>query len=283
MLINVVLPLSLAIIMFSLGVGLEFVDFKRVATRRKPFLIGAVAQVLLLPACAFGILMIFPLPPEIAVGVMLLSFCPGGVTSNVMAKLARGDVALSVSLTAVISLLSILTVPFLAAWSVAWFMGEDAPDVDISGLAIALFLITTLPTLLGIALRRFARPVALRIEPGLSRLAVLLFVVILLAALATNWEVFIDNVVVMGEALVALNVGLLLTGLLLGSLARLDWTETKTIALETGIQNGTLGIALAGLISGVTDGFSAMALPSAVYGITMYLVAVPFLVWFRRR
>lgn len=283
LLTNVALPVSLAIIMFSLGVGLETDDFRRVATRNKPFMIGAIAQVILLPAFAFGVLMIFPLPPAISVGIMLLSFCPGGVTSNVLSKLARGDVALSVSLTAVVSLLSVFTVPFFAAWSVAHFMGESAPAIDVTGLAVALFLITTLPTLAGVALRRFAHGLALRIEQGLGRLAVILFVVIILAALAANWDVFIDNVTVMGEALLLLNVGLLLLGLGLGRLARLSPVEVRTIAIETGIQNATLGITLAGLISGVSDGFSAMALPSAVYGITMYLVTLPVIYWFRRR
>lgn len=282
-LINVVLPLSLAIIMLSLGVGLEMADFRRVAERGRAFLIGAVSQVVLIPLTAFLVLMIFDLPPEIALGIMLLSFCPGGVTSNILSKLSKGDVALSVSLTAVISLMSILTVPVLAAWSVAYFMGEDAPDVSITGLAIALFLITTLPVAMGIALRHFARDFALRIEPGLSTLALVLFVLIVIAALAGNWQLFVDNVTIMGEALVALNIALLLIGLGLGRAGGLSWTEMKTISIETGIQNSTLGITLAGLISGVTDGFSGMALPAAVYGITMYLVALPFVFWFRRR
>lgn len=277
------LPLSLAIIMLSLGVGLEIEDFKRVATRRKPFLVGAFAQILLLPAFAFGLLMVFSLPPEIALGVMLLSFCPGGVTSNIFSKLARGDVALSVSLTAVISLLSVFTVPILAAWSVRHFIGPGAPSVDISGLAIAMFLITTLPTLLGIALRHFANSFALRIEPALARLAIILFILIIVAALIANWDVFAENFLVMGEVLMALNIGLLLLGLGIGRLTGLSWIEMKTISVETGIQNATLGITLAALISGVTDGFSAMALPSAVYGIAMYLVTLPFIFWFRRR
>src|SRR6056297_1530021 len=142
-LIDVGLPLSLAIIMLSLGVGLEAGDFMRVIRRPRAFRIGAVAQVILLPLAAFAVTAIFALPPEIAVGIMLLSFCPGGVTSNILTKLARGDVALSVSLTAVVSLLSILTVPVLAAFTVRHFMGESAPDVSVAGLALAMFLITT--------------------------------------------------------------------------------------------------------------------------------------------
>ncbi|WP_108859382.1 bile acid:sodium symporter family protein [Ruegeria sp. Alg231-54] len=283
LLINVGLPLSLAIIMLSLGVGLEVADFRRVLSRRYPFAIGALCQIVLLPVAAFITVIVFALPPEIAVGFMILSFCPGGVTSNILSKLAKGDVALSVSLTAVISLFSMVTVPFLAAWSVTYFMGDAAPEVSISGLAIAMFLITTLPVALGVTLRRFATDFAKRIEPALSKLATLLFVLIVVAALAGNWQLFVDNLGVMGGGLITLNVALLLIGLGLARAANLSWNESKTVSIETGIQNSTLGITLAALITGTESGFSPLALPSAVYGITMYVVALPFILWFRRR
>ncbi|MEO0378970.1 MAG: bile acid:sodium symporter family protein [Pseudomonadota bacterium] len=280
-LINVVLPLSLAIIMLSLGIGLTVGDFARVLRAPKAFGIGALSQVVLLPLVGFAIISLFNLPPAIAVGFMLLAFCPGGVTSNILSKLARGDVALSVSLTAVISLLSLLTVPMLAAWSVAHFMGDTAPAVSVTSLTIAVFLITTLPVVIGVTVRHFAPTLAARIEPVLSILATILFIVIVLAALAGNWDVFITNLPSLGPALILFNVVLLLMGLGLAWLAALNWQQAKTVSVESGIQNGTLGIALATLISDQADGFSAMALPSGLYGITMYLVAVPFLIWFR--
>ncbi|MCG7519272.1 bile acid:sodium symporter family protein [Ruegeria sp. Ofav3-42] len=283
LLINVGLPLSLAIIMLSLGVGLEVADFRRVFNRRYPFAIGALSQVVLLPVAAFITVKLFALPPEIAVGIMILSFCPGGVTSNILSKLAKGDVALSVSLTAIISLLSMMTVPFLAAWSVSYFLGDAAPEVSITGLAIAMFLITTLPVAIGVALRSFATGFANRIEAPLSKLATVLFVLIVLAALAGNWQLFVDNLGVMGAGLISLNIALLLIGLGLARAADLSWKESKTVSIETGIQNSTLGITLAALITGTESGFSPLALPSAVYGITMYAVALPFILWFRRR
>lgn len=282
-LINVVLPLSLAIIMLSLGVGLTFADFARVLRTPKAFAIGAVAQIILLPLVTYGIVRAFGLGPEIAVGFMLLSFCPGGVTSNMITRLSRGDVALSVSLTAVISLLSILTVPALAAWSVVHFMSDAAPDVSVTGLAISVFVIVTLPVLIGVLIRHFAPQFAIRIEPFLSRLATLLFLIIVVAALAANWDIFVGNLGSLGPALVVLNAVLLLIGLALARAAALPWDQAKTISVETGIQNATLGITLAALISGQADGFSAMALPSGVYGILMYLVAAPFVAWFRSR
>ena len=283
LLINVGLPVSLAIIMLSLGIGLEAADFRRVLSRRYPFAIGALSQVVLLPVTAFAVVKLFALPPAIAVGFMLLSFCPGGVTSNILSRLARGDVALSVSLTAVISLLSIVTVPVLAAWSISHFMAEDAPEVSISGLAIAMFLITTLPVAIGVGLRHFATGFADWVEPALAKTATILFILIVIAALAGNWQLFIDNLGIMGAGLVTLNLALLLIGLGLARAASLSWNESKTISIETGIQNSTLGITLAALITGTESGFSPLALPSAVYGITMYFVALPFLVWFRNR
>jgi len=283
LLINVGLPVSLAIIMLSLGIGLEAADFRRVISRRYPFAIGAVCQVVLLPVAAFVTVKLFALPPAIAVGFMLLSFCPGGVTSNILSKLAKADVALSVSLTAVISLLSIVTVPVLAAWSIDHFMGEDAPEVSISGLALAMFLITTLPVAIGVGLRHFATGFANRIDGPLSKLATILFVLIVIAALAGNWQLFVDNLGIMGAGLISLNLALLLIGLGLARVAKLSWNEAKTISIETGIQNSTLGITLAALITGTESGFSPLALPSAVYGITMYAVVIPFIAWYRNR
>ncbi len=282
-LINVGLPVSLAIIMLSLGIGLEIADFRRVLTRKYPFAIGALCQVVLLPIAAFVTVKLLGLPPEIAVGFMLLSFCPGGVTSNILTKFAKGDVALSVSLTAVISILSILTVPILAAWTIAHFMGEDAPDVSITGLAIAMFLITTLPVAIGITVRRFATGFAKRIEGGLSKLAGALFVLIVIAAVAGNWQLFIENLGIMGTGLVSLNIALLLIGLGVSRAANLSWAECKSISIDTGIQNSTLGLTLTALITGTETGFSTLALPSAVYGVTMYVVVFPFLLWFRKR
>lgn len=282
-LIGVVLPLSLAIIMLSLGVGLTTQDFTRILQQKRAFATGAGAQIVLIPVAAYLVVQGFGFSGELAVGIMLLAFCPGGVTSNMISKLSKGDVALSVSLTAVVSLLSILTVPVLAAWSVTHFMGQDAPNVSVAGLSLAVFLITTLPVALGVALRHFAEAMADRIEPALSKLATGLFVVIVLAALAGNWDVFIETLPVLGPALVTLIAALLVLGLLAAKGAGLNWKDCKTISVEAGIQNATLAIALGTLITGQSGGFSAMELPAAAYGILMYFVALPFILFYRSR
>ena len=281
--ISMGLPLSLAIIMLSLGIGLEVKDFRRVALNGHAFAIGALSQVVLLPLAAFGIVSLLNLPPEIAVGVMLLSFCPGGVTSNILSKWAGGDVALSISLTAMVSLLSILTVPLLMQVAMAHFMGADAPAFSVTALAVSMFLITTLPVAVGVTIRQYYRGIAIVIERALAQLALFLVVVIVAAALASNWALFVDNLGRLGGALIGLNLALLLIGLGVAWFGGLSWPQVKTISIETGIQNSTLGITVAGLLTGVTQGFGAMALPSAVYGITMYAVALPFVLWMRGR
>ncbi|MEM8750943.1 MAG: bile acid:sodium symporter family protein [Pseudomonadota bacterium] len=282
-LVSVVLPLGLAFIMFSLGLGLTLDDFRRVLVRPVAFLAGAVSQLVIVPLVAFAVVLTFGLTAELAVGMMILAFCPGGVTSNIMAKLARGDVALSVSLTAVISLVSMITVPFLVAWSVMRFMGADAPAVSITGLAISMFLITTLPVLIGVAVRHFASGFADRFEPSISKIATGLFVVIVLAALASNWALFVENLAILAPSVISLNVVLIILGALLARVLGLGMKEIKTVAIETGVQNSTVGITLGTLVAAQATGFSPLSLPAAVYGITMYFVTLPAILWFRRR
>ncbi|MEM8776671.1 MAG: bile acid:sodium symporter family protein [Pseudomonadota bacterium] len=280
-LLEVGLPLSLAFIMLTLGIGLVPADFKRVIERGKPFLIGASCQIVLLPIVAFVLIYIFRLEGEIAAGFMLLSFCPGGVTSNVISKLARGDVALSVSLTALVSLLSIVTVPILVAWSVGYFMGTDAPPISVASLAIAMFLITALPVALGMIIRVLAPGFVARIEKLFLTIASVLFVLIIVAAVAANWSTLTANFAALGPATMLLVALMLSLGLTIAGASGLTWQERKTVAIEAGIQNGTLGITLAPLVVAGSVGLPAMALPSAIYGIAMYVVTIPFVIWLR--
>ena len=280
-LLSVFLPLSLAIIMFSLGIGLTIDDFRRVGSRPYAFGIGAVNQMIVLPIIGFIIAIAFGLPGELALGLMILAFCPGGVTSNILTKLAKGDVALSISLTAVISLLTIFTVPILVAWSADYFMGLAAPDVNVTQLGIAMFLITAVPVLLGVSLRHFAGSFSERAEPWLARFANILFIVIVVGALAANWDLFIENLPRLGPSLVVLNVVLLAVGWYSGRLLKLNKQEASAVSIETGVQNATLGITVGSLIAEQASGLPPFSLPSGVYGITMYLVTLPFVYWRR--
>ncbi|MDA4845797.1 bile acid:sodium symporter family protein [Hoeflea poritis] len=282
-LLSVFLPLSLAFIMFSLGLGLTVADFARVVARPKAFFAGAASQIVVLPVVAFLLLQLFRLPPELAVGVMILSFCPGGVTSNIITKLAGGAVALSVTLTGVVSLVSVITVPLLVAWAADHFMGQAAPDINVTALALAMFAITAVPVAIGVALRHFAASLADRIEMPVSRIALVLFVVIVIGALAANWSLFVANLVLLGPLLVVLNIVLLMLGLGIARVMGLDHADGVAIAIETGVQNSTLGITVGSLIVEAASGLPPFSLPSGVYGITMYFVAVPFIYLMRRR
>lgn len=274
MLIDVALPLSLAIIMFSLGLGLTFADFGRVFTMPKAVMAGIIGQVLLLPVVAFVTLQLVSLPPAMAFGVMLLAFCPGGVTSNILTKLGGGNVALSITLTAVVSLLSVLTVPFLVGWAGARFLGEAGPAINVSAIAMAMFAITAVPVLIGLLVRFIMPTRAARIEPLVSGIALVLFVVIVVAALATNWALFMANIGTLGPLLISVNVVLLLLGYLLAGGLGLTGADGMCIAVEMGVQNAALGITVAGLVA-QTAGISEYAIPAAVYGITMYIVSIP--------
>ncbi|MEM7270792.1 MAG: bile acid:sodium symporter family protein [Pseudomonadota bacterium] len=281
-LLEVVLPLSLAFIMFSLGVSLTLADFARVVKTPLAVTLGGVAQIILLPVIAFILLMIFPLPPELALGVMILSFCPGGVTSNILTRLSGGTLALSITLTAVFSLLAVITVPLLVAWSAGYFMGVEAPEVDVTALGIAMFLITAVPVGIGVALRHFAPETAIGIDAWAAKVATGLFIIIVIGALASNWGVFVDNIGVVGPVLIVLNVVMLAVGFFLAKMAGLDHSDSVAISLEAGVQNATLGITVGGLIAGVAEGIPALAMPSGVYGITMYFVTLPFIFLVRR-
>lgn len=282
-LLQVFLPLSLAFIMFSLGLGLTVNDFARVLRRPRAFIAGIVAQIVVLPLTAFALLQFITLEGALAVGVMILAFSPGGVTSNIMTKLAGGSVAVSVSLTAIVSLIAVITVPLLTAWSAEHFMGSAAPQIDVTGLALSMFAITAVPVAIGVGFRHFAERVADRVEPAISLIVTILFVIIVVGALAANWQVFTANVGALGPVLVVLNVLLLLLGYAVAVLLGLPGDERIAVAIETGVQNATLGITVGSLIAEAASGLPPFSLPSGVYGITMYVVTLPFVFWMKAR
>ena len=282
MIVSVALPLILAFLMFSLGLGLRNEDFTRVVKFPKAFTTGLLNQLILLPLVAFVITSLLRVSPELAVGVMILAFCPGGVTSNVLTRLAGGSVPLSISLTAVTSLLSILTVPLLVALAVNHFMGSDAPQIDVAGLGVKMFLLTALPVLLGMWLTAAKPELVTRISGAVSKIALVLFCFLIVAAIAVNRVVFFGNLPTLGPALILLNIIMLGLGLISSRLARLDTGEATSISLESGVQNGTLGIAVGAMIAvGTSESLPPVTVPSAVYGITMYLVSLPFVFWRR--
>ena len=282
MLVDLILPAVLTVIMFSLGLGLTGADFARVAKSPRAFGLGAANQMLLVPLTGFLLALAFRLPPELAAGTMILALCPGGVMSNVATRMAAGPVPLSVSLTAVISLVSIVTLPVLTALSVRYFMGADAPPIDVTALGVTMFLLTAVPVGLGMALTRFAPRFTARLAPWMNRITTALFAVLILLALASNWETFVANIGTLGPALVTMTAVLLTAGVLTARAAGLDARETTTVAIESGIQNGTLGIAVGGIVAGVASGLPALTLPTAIYSVTAWALVLPFVAWRRR-
>ncbi len=274
MLIDVALPLSLAIIMFSLGFGLTFADFGRVLRLPRAVLTGMAMQVVGMPLVAFLLVSLTNLPPALAFGVMLLSFCPGGVTSNILTKIAGGTVALSITLTAVVSLLSVLTVPALVGWASGRFLGGDAPELNVTAIAMSMFVITAVPVAIGVLLRFVAPGLADRHERTVSAVALVLFVVIVIAALASNWAMFIANIGTLGPILMGLNAVLLVLGVVVARVLGLSGPDGLCISVEMGVQNAALGITVAGLVV-QSGGIPEFAVPAAVYGITMYIVTIP--------
>lgn len=278
--IDIVLPIALAFIMFSLGLGLTRNDFFLVFNEPKAFAIGVINQMIVLPSIGFGVVLLSGLDGELAVGLMILACCPGGVTSNILTKLAKGDTALSISYTAVVSVVSVFTLPLIVGFSMSYFMGEVAPEIDIIGLGITMFLLTTLPVLIGMAIRHWATDKANLLENGVNMVATILFVIIVIAAIASEWNTLIENIGSLGPSVIMLNVLMLGIGYQSAKLLNLEVDKATTVSIESGIQNATVGITIGGLILASPDGgLSTLSLPSGVYGVLMYLIISPFIYW----
>ena len=276
---DVVLPLALAFIMLALGLGLTFDDFVRVARRPRDFAVGAMSQIIVLPAVAFLLASIWPMAPELALGLMIIAAAPGGVTSNLLTAFARGDVALSISLTAVISLLSVITVPFVVVFAYGHFIGEHAmQDITVADTAICVFLIVTVPVAIGLLVRRYAERIALRIEPAARALSAVLFVLVLAGAIYQERNNLADYYAQAGLATLALNLLMMAIAYLLARQFATGAKQRTAIAIECGLQNGTLAIAIAVLLFG--GGLATV--PAATYSLTMFVTALIYVAVLRR-
>lgn len=282
MALTIFLALALIVMMFSLGLGLVLDDFVRVAREPKAFAVGLMAQFILIPAVAYLLCLFFAFPPAIAVGLMILSLCPGGPTSNLMTKFAGGDLALSISLTGVSNLAAVVTMPFLVLFFADHFMGIEAPEVEVTALGFSMFVVTAAPVAVGMLVRRFAPGVATALDLPVYRASILLLVVVIGGALVANWDLLVANLPSLGPAVVLLNAVLLFGGLALARLSGLDRPRQTSISIDTGIQNAALGIAVGTLIGGHMGGISPFSVPSGVYGVTMYFVSIPFVLWRKR-
>ena len=276
------LPLALAYIMFTLGTGLKPSDFKVIASHPKAFIIGLVNQVIFVPLVALAVVLLMLPPPAIAFGIMLISFCPGGVTSNMLTYYAKGNVALSVALTGVVSLLSVVTLPILITLAFNHFMKDQAGSISAVKIGLVMFLLTTLPVTLGMLARYKFTDFMVRRSGILNGLASVFFVLIVFAAIATNWQLLQEQLASIGLELVLIIVTLFIVSILTAKALKLSWFDTKTIAIETSIQNSTTAITLAPIIMGVST-LPVIALPAALYGVLMYVIALPIIFLIRNK
>ena len=276
MIIDIFLPLSLMFIMFTLGIGLTIQNFRNIIEQPKALIIGLVNQMILLPLIAFIIILFINLPSEMAVGMMILSCCPGGVTSNMLTKIAKGDTALSISYTAIVSVITVFTLPLIVGLSMQYFMGSNAPNISILSLGLTMFFITTIPVSIGIFINTKYHNLSISFLPIANKISSILFIIIIIGALASEWDAFINNLNLLGPAIILLIFLMLFIGYISGKLFSLNKKKSITIAIESGIQNATVGITIGNLILNQESGLSVLSLPSGVYGILMYLVCLPF-------
>ena len=272
-------PLALALIMLALGLGLTVQDFLRVAKQPKDFLVGLICQLLLLPFIAFLLLKIFNLPTEIALGVMIIAAAPGGVTSNVLTKFANGDVALSISLTAIISLISIFSVPFIVFKSADLLkVSEISNEISMIGISMKMFLVVTMPVIIGMLIRKFATNFVTSRSKLIERFSVLLFVIVFAAIWIEEWENILSYIQQAGLITLVLNVTMMIIGYYVAKLLASGIEQRKSISLECGLQNGTLAVFVSSqLFNDVT-----YLIPTATYAIIMFLTSL-FFVFFVRK
>jgi BASS family bile acid:Na+ symporter len=261
------LPFSLAVIMFGMGLSLRIEDFKRILIYPKAVGIGLLNQLVFLPIIAFGIANLFELPAELAVGLMILAVCPGGATSNLITHLAKGDAALSITLTAFSSVITVFTIPFLVNYSIGYFIpGGEAQQLEVVGTVVSVLVITIIPVALGMLVFAKMPKLASKLDLPFRRISAIFFVIIVVAAVLKEKENLVRYFVEAGPAALTLNVSTLLLSFGTARLFKLPFRQGLTIAIESGIQNGTLGITIAATL--LMN--SVMTIPSAIYSLIMF-------------
>ena len=271
-------PVCLAIIMFGLGLGLSIGDFTRVLKSPRDFFVGFLCQVILLPIIAFLLINIISLPPEIALGLMVIAAAPGGVTSNILTKFADGDVALSVSLTAIVSLLSILIVP-LIVFNSAEFLGIGiTKDISMLNIALKMFLVVTVPVIIGMILRGLMTDFIISKTLLIQRLSVILFLVVFIAIWVEEWNRIVSFITRAGLVTLILNMTMIFFGYYVAKFFASGVAQRKSISLECGLQNGTLAVFVT---TQLFDDIVFMV-PTAAYALVMFCTSIIFVLIVRK-
>ncbi len=277
--VDVFLPLALAFIMFALGLGLTGNDFLRVIRQPRDFFVGTFSQIILLPIIAFILVKLWPISPELAIGVMIIAAAPGGVTSNILTSFAKGDVALSISLTAIISLLSVITVPFIILTSVTLIENSSLDlNISLTNMAINMFLIVTVPVIIGMIFRKFASNGAIKFEPIAKKISAVLFVIVLLGAIVAEKDNVVSFFAQAGLITLVLNVVMMIVAYYIAQLLASGTEQKKCITIECGLQNGTLAIFVATSIFGG----GMYVIPAATYSLIMFGTSLIFVYLVRK-
>jgi bile acid:Na+ symporter, BASS family len=274
---DIMLPLSLAIIMLGMGLSLTPFDFKRVVFYPKATAVGILNQIVLLPIVGFTLLYIFGLKnPELAVGIMVLAACPGGPTSNLISHISRGDTALSITLTAISSLIAVITIPLIVNFGLAHFMqqGEYVP-LPVLDTILKLMIITLVPVAIGMFIRAKAIGFANKMNKPVKVVSGILLFVIIFAAIMGNRDIFVQSFKDVGPIALTLNAVMLLIGYFSARLLSLRQAQSITISVESGIQNGTLGIAIASTLLHN----NVIAISPAIYSLIMFMTAGIIIAW----
>jgi len=272
-------PIALALIMLGLGLGLTIQDFSRVIKNPKDFLIGALCQMIILPVIAFVLIKIFNTPLEIALGVMIIAAAPGGVTSNVLTKFAKGDVALSLSLTAIISLISIISVPFIVFNSAKLLDAASiSKEISMTGISLKMFFVVTLPVIIGMLIRKFATNFIVSKTLIIQRLSIILFIIVFLAIWIEEWDNIINYITQAGSITLSLNIIMMLIGYFVAKFFASGIEQRRCISLECGLQNGTLAV----FVSSQLFDEKIYMVPTAAYALIMFLTSLIFVFIIRK-
>ena len=278
--VTTIAPIALALLMLGLGASLTFRDFLNVFKRPKDFFIGFVCQLIILPLVGYSLIIILKVPLELALGVMLIAAAPGGVTSNVLTKFADGDVALSISLTAFMSLVSIISVPFIIFQAID-LLNIDYVEKEISiiGISLKMFFVVTVPVILGMIIRKFAGEFINRNVRNIQRISIFLFLVIFIAIYVEEWNSIVMFVTTAGTVAFALNISMMIIGYYVAKFLASGVAQRRCISLECGLQNGTLAVFVG------TQLFDDMVymVPTAAYALIMMTTSIIFVLILRRK
>ena len=279
--VTTIAPIILALIMLGLGLGLKIEDFAKVIKSPKDFFIGCFSQLIILPIVAYILILLFKTSPEIAIGVMIIAAAPGGVTSNILTKFANGDVALSISLTAVISLISIISVPLIIFGS-ANLIGitNISQNISMTGIALKMFLVVTVPVILGMIIRRFADSFVSSKVEIFNKLNIVFFVIFFIAAFYEERDSILNFIMQAGLISFVLNISMMIIAFFLAKNFASGIKQQKCIALECGLQNGTLALFVSTQIFGDDILY---AIPTGAYALIMYITSFIFVFFLKNK